>query len=163
MRFPIAFFSIFCAWFAVGSDAMSATTCTVDIQKIRFGAYNPLLFTSTVNTTGSIDVSCSINALPLSTVVNYTIGISSGASGSYLSRRIVNGGDFLTYNISESAAMSPVWGDVPGTLVVGAISGFTALNSFRTRNHTMYALLNPRQLGRALGDYTDLLNVTVYF
>jgi hypothetical protein len=27
----------------------------------------------------------------------------------------------------------------------------------------MYAVLNPRQLGRALGDYSDLLNVTVYF
>jgi spore coat protein U-like protein len=164
MRFPIAFFSILCAWFAVGSDAMSATTCRVDIRPIAFGGYNPLLFTSTVNTTGSIDVSCAINAVPLSTIVNYSIGISPGLSGSHSSRRMVRGADFLTYNISNNSAMSPVWGDFSGgTPVGGVLSGFTAPDSYRTNNHIMYAVLNPRQLGRALGDYSDLLNVTVYF
>jgi spore coat protein U-like protein len=164
MRFPIAFFSILCAWLAVGSSAIGAPTCKVDVRPIVFGGYNPLLPNSIVNSTGSIDVSCSINALPLSTIVNYSIGISPGLSGSHSSRRMVRGADFLTYNISNNSAMSPVWGDFSGgTPVGGLLSGFTALDSYRTNNHIMYAVLYPRQLGRQLGDYADLLNVTVYF
>jgi spore coat protein U-like protein len=164
MRFPVTVFSVCLVALVLGSNARAATTCTVDVRPISFGGYNPLLPNATLNTTGSVDVSCAINSLPLNTVVNYSIGISSGASGTFLSRRMIRGGDFLAYNISAFSTMSPVWGDVSGgALQLGSFAGFSALNSFRTNSHTMFALLYPRQLGKALGDYLDQLNVTVYF
>jgi spore coat protein U-like protein len=164
MRFPIVVSSIFLLGAAFCSNASAATACTVRLRPIEFGGYNPLLTTFTVNTTGSVDVSCEINSLPLSTVVNYSVGISAGVSGTFVSRKMIQGGDFLTYNISAVSAMTPVWGDVSGgTLLPGVFTGFSALNTPRTNSHTMYAVLYPRQLGKALGAYQDELNVTVYF
>jgi spore coat protein U-like protein len=164
MRFPIAVFSIVFAGLSLSTSALALTTCQIVVNRILFGGYNPLLYSAPVNTTGSVDVSCKIEAVPLSTVVSYSIGISTGLSGNATSRRMFQGSDFLTYNIFVPPGASAIWGDLPsGNVVIGGFSGFTQLGSFRTNNHPMNAVLNPRQTGKPLGDYLDDLNVTVYF
>lgn len=164
MRFPIVVVSVFFATLSLCSHLLAATTCKVDFRPILFGGYNPLADFAPVNSTGSVDVSCAIDALPLSTTVPYQIGISAGSSGSFNARRMMRASDFLSYNISAYSVMSPIWGDgTGGSLQPGSISGFTALNSNRTNFHTVYAVIYPRQIGKALGEYTDVLNVTVSF
>ncbi len=168
MRFPIAAFSIVFAGLSLvtSTSVLAATTCTLLVRPIEFGGYNPLLFNAPVNTTGSVEVSCKVNALPLNTVVSYSVGISTGSSGSAVSRRMlqVQGSDFLTYNIFIPPGASLIWGDIPsGPVLTGGFSGFTQLDTFRTNLHTMHAVLNPRQIGKPLGDYRDDLNVTVHF
>jgi spore coat protein U-like protein len=164
MRFPIVASSAFFLCATLCSNAIAAPSCKVDVRPIIFGGYNPLLYIAQTNTSGSVDVSCLITALPLNTAVPYAVGISAGISGSYTTRTMVRSADSLTYNIFTSSNGSQVWGDIPGgARLPGGFSGFTQLNSFSTNNHIMYAVMNPRQIGKALGDYVDNLTVTVYF
>lgn len=129
-------------------------TCTVSATTVAFGSYNPFNASNT-DSTGTISVACS----GLGVLVNYTIKLSTGGSGSYSPRRMSSGGNTLNYNLYTTSGRTTTWGD--GTGGTGTISdGYTLSIGTTTRPYTVYGRVPALQNVRS-GAYTDTITVTV--
>lgn len=86
-----------------------AQECTVSSTAVNFGDYNTYSGSS-LDTTGSISVSCSP---PTATTVKLDVGQNS--SGSFNPRRMSDGsGNYLNYGLYTDASHIIVWGDGTG-------------------------------------------------
>lgn len=149
------------AW---GTQAFSATTCSVSSSGIAFGVYNPLTPTA-LDSTGTVAVTCTLTFPPFVDNVSYTIDLSPGSSGSMLARAMQSGVNQLNYNIYTTSARVQVWGDGTGGTsdVTGTMRlGFIFLPSTRTNNHTMYGRIAAGQ-DIPPGSYSDTIIVTVTY
>jgi spore coat protein U-like protein len=153
MRFPVIVPVIVRFCFSVlalliGSSALAATVCTMDVRNIHFFTYNPMLPEAVVSTS-----------------VSYSIEISAGLSNSFVARSMKLGAESLNYNIFTNSGLSQVWGDKTGGLPVsGTLFGFGALNTVRKQSHTLYAAIFPLQMrAPTTTSYQDSLNVTLVF
>ena len=87
-----------CFW----AGAASAD-CTVSIGPMNFGSYD--VFSAVpLDSVASITYSCSA-------VVNPTLTLSSGNSGSFSPRAMTQGTASLAYNLYLDAARTTIWGD----------------------------------------------------
>jgi spore coat protein U-like protein len=170
MRFPVIVPVIVRFCFSVlalliGSSALAATVCTMDVRNIYFFTYNPMLPEAVVSTSGAVEVSCSAISPPIPSSVSYSIEISAGLSNSFVARSMKLGAESLNYNIFTNSGLSQVWGDKTGGLPVsGTLFGFGALNTVRKQSHTLYAAIFPLQMrAPTTTSYQDSLNVTLVF
>lgn len=136
----------------------SAQTCNTSATPTAFGTYNPLSPLA-VTTTGTVNVSCS--AL-ISLLVNYTITLSAGSSGTYAARTMASGGNHLTYNLFTDTAHTTIWGDGSGG--TGTVTdGYLLQVLFPvSRNYSVYGRLSALQ-NVAPGTYADTIFVTVTY
>jgi spore coat protein U domain-containing protein, fimbrial subunit CupE1/2/3/6 len=81
--------------------------CTISTTSVSFGAYN-VLGASPVDSTGSVTLKC------LGMEANITIDLNKGGSSTFTPRRMVNGGELLTYNLYVDASRATIWGDGTG-------------------------------------------------
>jgi spore coat protein U-like protein len=128
-------------------SAQAFRTCSLSASNIAFGAFSG----STLTTVGSITIVClgTGNA-------NYTLTLSTGSSGTYLSRQMTNGPNILSYNLYKDPAFTQVFGDGTGgsTSISGLASGpDTALVA-------VYGRL-PAQTIPAAGAYSDTITATL--
>ena len=130
---------------ALASCSFTSTT------GVGFGNYN--VFDTLPNTSGvgSITIRCqggSGNA--------YNVSLSTGQSGSYISRVMKSGANNLSYNIYTSATRSIVWGDGTG--------GSSTQTAYKNSTTTL-SLFGQIPAGQdvAKGTYTDDLIATVNF
>lgn len=147
-----------------GSQAFSATTCSVNSPGVAFGVYNPLT-PSPLDSTGTVAVTCTLTFPPFVDNVQYAIDLSAGSSGSMLARRMQSGPNLLYYNLYTNAARTIVWGDDTGGTsdVAGSMRlGFIFLPSTRTDTYTIYARMPPGQ-DVPPGAYIDTITVTVTY
>jgi spore coat protein U-like protein len=151
------------------SNAHAVGSCGVAVLSgIGFGQYNPLVTDRVVNQTGVIEVSCKVISPPIGAPISYNVDISAGSSNSVINRTLRQGGDTLDYNVYRNVGATEVWGDATGGFrVSGGFSNFVALNSDQKTTHTVYAVISPRQLGKAVStqglSYSDTLLVTLSF
>lgn len=125
---------------------------------ISFGAYHVYNPTPT-DSTGTITVSCT--GLLLSLLESYTIQISQGGSGSFVSRLMASGSQRLAYNLYTDPTYTTVWGD--GSAGTGTVSDSYLLGLFTvTRRYTVYGRIPAGQNARA-GNYGDTVVVTVNY
>ncbi len=91
-------------------------TCSLGASNVAFGEFSG----SSTTSVGSITVVCigSGNS-------TYLLTLSTGSSGSYLSRHMMNSANILSYNLYKDPAFTQVWGDgTAGTTdVAGLASG----------------------------------------
>ena len=145
---------------AVGpNDALALLqSCNVSATAVNFGVYNPLSGLPT-DATGTVTVSCQVVIVGL--FVSWTIGLSSGSSGSYVNRQLHSGADALNYNIYTTAAHTVVWGDGTGGTGVVSDNPFLIVGPDSV-NYTAYGRLFAGQ-DRAAGSYSDTIIVTVTY
>jgi spore coat protein U-like protein len=130
------------------SAAAHATRiCSLGASGIAFGVFSG----SQLRTVGSITIVClgSGNA-------NYTLTLSTGSSGTYVSREMRNGANILSYNLYKDPAFTQVFGDGtgPSTSVTGVRNGpETALVSVYGRV--------PAQTIPGVGVYSDTITATL--
>jgi spore coat protein U-like protein len=144
--------------------AAHAASCTVAVQDMEFGTYNPYS-ASPLDAAGSLSVQCS-STTGSTEEVNYAISISGSnrTMGSSLNPRILRGdGADMEYNLYLDGSRSRIWGDgssgseqAVGTVVAQSMGTATAM-------HTIFGRVPGQQPQIAPGDYTDILTVSISY
>ena len=113
--------------------------CTASSSGVVFGSYD--VFETTSNdSVGTITVNCSIET-------PYTLKLSEGY-GSFNERRLINGDNYLIYNLYTDTARNLIWGD--------EISGKT------TAEYSIYGRIPARQ-NVSVGSYNDTIIITLEY
>lgn len=144
--------------------ASAAVTCTVSVGDLSFGDYDPLRAASLDSST-QVTVRCTLIPPPGTQIVNYTVALSSGSSGSMAERTMRAGTATLTYNVFRNSQRTEIWGDgTGGTRTVTGTLLLTQPPPARTRQqtHTGFGRIPPAQ-DVAARNYADVLAVTVTF
>lgn len=144
--------------------ALADVTCTSSATSVSFGTYNPVVATPT-DSTGQVTVSCTLIPKAEAANVGYTISLSTGLSGSMVSRTMLSGPNFLVYNLYTTSGYAQVWGNgssgsmaVGGSMKLGRSSGTYS----DSRAHTVYGRIPPAQ-DVLPGAYSDSIVVTVTY
>lgn len=148
---------------AVAGAAHAAVSCTGTVSSLAFGTYSPLSATA-ATTTGSLSVTCTLTG-NTSATVPLTVSFSTGNSGTYMSRRMLSGTSFLSYNIYKDAAHTLIYGDgTGGSYTASANPPFTLTPSSRTGTATgsMYGVI-PAGQDVAAGTYGDTIVMTITY
>lgn len=133
-------------------------SCTVSTMPVSFGLYNPLTPTANV-ATGTVSVSCTVTLLGL--LEYWTIALSTGNSGNFTTRELLNGSSPLSYNLYTSAAYSNVWGDGSGSTTLVSGSALLSIGTTVT-DYTVYGRI-PAGQDSAAGTFTDTIVVTLNY
>ncbi|HEX2243753.1 MAG TPA: spore coat U domain-containing protein [Gammaproteobacteria bacterium] len=145
---------------AVSGGAWAAAICTGSATGIAFGRYNQLS-SSPVDST--ITVQCSKDS-GAPTILNYTILLSAGQSGSFAPRKMASGANRFGYNLYTDAARLRVW----DTGASGAVTVSSAVNlrlrgkSVDPANFGVYGCM-PGGQNVPAGSYSDTNTVTVNY
>tara|TARA_R110002049_G_scaffold187172_5_gene355428 strand:- start:1266 stop:1763 length:498 start_codon:yes stop_codon:yes gene_type:complete len=134
-------------------------SCSISADDVSFGTYDPLSG-SNHDATGEVRVTC--GALIASVSVSYTISLSSGSSGTAMSRSMANGGSTLAYNLYTNPSRTNVWGNGAGGTVTLGNSYTLSLLFPKTDAFPVYGRIPPGQTVGA-GSYSDSLVATVTF
>jgi spore coat protein U-like protein len=141
-----------------GRGALAAT-CSVNVQPLVFGAYQPLALAA-LDGTADLTVTCARTS-PSTETVNYTVGLSVGA-GSFSAREMTGSGDKLLYNLYSDPARITVWGDGAGA---GLVAGQLVLNvsgpSSEMNVHPVYGRIYANQPTVRPGLYTSSAPIMV--
>jgi spore coat protein U-like protein len=135
-------------WCAGGAEAAN---CSISITSVSFGSYS--VFTAApTDSAGSVTYRCNGNASVL-------ITISTGQSGTFNPRQMINGSEQLSYNLYRDAARSVIWGD--------GSAGTQSHTQINVPNNTnvsvnVYARI-PATQDVTAGSYADSVSVTINF
>lgn len=136
-----------------GTRPAHAASCVINsTNAVAFGQYNVFSMTPT-DAVGSLTYQCSL-LLALDTI---TVNLSTGSSGTYGTRTMLNGANTLGYNLYMDAARTVVWGDK-----TNGTSNFSAILNLFPVTLQVYGRIPARQNARA-GDYADTVVITLLF
>ncbi len=90
--------------------AHAAYSCTVSVSGMAFGIYSPVNVSDT-DTISDVTVACDGDS---NVNVQAEVELSTGASGIFDPRTMLNGGNPLSYNIYRNSNRSRIWGDGSG-------------------------------------------------
>ena len=129
--------------------------CTVTTSPLDFGEYNP---SEGAAAQGSVNVTCPEG-------VHYKIALDAGEySKAGRLRRMSNGsGDFLPYKIWKDPYRKHEWGDRHHDNTYPAGRVLCVRGCSTVQSHPVYGTVWPRKEGVASGQYTDIVNVKVYY
>ncbi|MGI9303614.1 MAG: Csu type fimbrial protein [Gammaproteobacteria bacterium] len=137
----------------LAAPAASAQRCRVRAVPTNFGLYFPASPTS-------VDVTSRIRVVCRGRPGTYSVELSTGSSGEYGRRTMVNGAELLFYNLFVDPARTRVWGDGSGST-----SRITITRRRRGRDRRVfdvYGRIFSNQDVRP-GFYNDTISVTVFF
>lgn len=135
------------------AGAVCVPALTVNATTLNFGVYDPGAESSD-NSTATISLQCAIGLLP-----SFTVALSTGDSGSYSPRRMLNGSSTLSYNLYIDQRHMVVWGDGTGAT---STESFDSLLSLGGTNFTVYGSAPPGQYATP-GTFADTITVTVTY
>lgn len=137
-------------------------TCVVASGGLAFGSYS-FIDSSPTTAVGNVAITCSLLSGLGGETVSYNISLSTGNSGSYVSRKMISGTYHLQYNLhTQSGANGSIWGDgTSGTSTVQDSYSLGLLGSV-IRNYPVYGRIASGQ-NLPLGAYTDNLTITVNY
>jgi spore coat protein U-like protein len=140
--------------FALLAAARSAEAaqCTISTTPVVFGTYN-VFNTAPSDSTGTVVYRCNGGGK------NIWITVSRGASPSYFLRAMLNGVDFLGYNLFRDPSRTSIWGD--GSSGTGAYFEANPPNNHDTVV-TVYGRIPAGQDVRA-GAYSDSVSIEINF
>lgn len=129
-------------------------TCTVSATNLTF-SYN--------GTTGGGDASTAVATATCSNGTDYFLTLSTGSSGTYANRTMLNGTNTLNYNLFIDAANTQIWGDGTGVSVTNPANAPT--NTFfgngTAQNYTIYGKIASPAQNVPVGTYTDTGGITI--
>ncbi|MBS0614195.1 MAG: spore coat protein U domain-containing protein, partial [Proteobacteria bacterium] len=142
---------------AAGGARAVTVSCSASATSIAFGIYNPLSPTADTST-GTLRVTCTGSGAGVTTVT-MNVGLSTGLSGSYATRKMFSGANALDYNIYWSTAYAQVMGDGTGGSFAGSAGPLTVYaGSPATATGTMYGRI-PALQDVAPASYVDTILV----
>lgn len=135
---------------------LSLCSCTVSATSLNFGNYDPLS-NANDDSTGNIHVRCTLVAALNG---SFTVDLSTGDSGSYAARKLINGSSELRYNLYTNSTRNQIWGDGTGgsVRVSRSFAGLLLVD----RNITVYGRIDAGQNVPA-DVYRDTIIVTVTY
>lgn len=136
----------------LGVAATVTNNCTISTVALTFGSYDPVVANASANLdgTGTVVVACTKGATA-------TIGLGNGGNYSGGARHMVDGSNFLSYELYHEAARTTVW-----TTTGGGLLSTGAAPSKAARNFTVYGSVASNQDVPA-GNYSDTVVATVNF
>ena len=138
---------------AVSPTPALAQQCAIqNLTPIAFGIYDPTA-AAPVDANGSFRVRCRPRS-------SYSASISTGASGNFFPRTLIQGPNALAYNLFREPARATVWGDGSGGSQV-----VTVANSGPPGNPVTVTIYGRLPAGQwvAAGAYADTLVLTIEF
>lgn len=135
-------------------SATVAKNCVIDAPDLNLGSFDG---TNNLNASSTISVRCTSGT-------TFNVDLSTGNSGSYAMRTLVNGADALNYNLFTSSAYTTIWGD--GSASTGRGSGTGAgMAAVNAQSLTVYGRLQASDNTGpvAAGTYTDNITATVTY
>ena len=155
---------LFAALAALAAVPAMAVTCSVSVPGLAFGAYD-VFAAGALQSTTTVSVTCTRQSGDgTSITVNYTLALSTGASGSYAQRRMTSGANTLNYNVYTNSARTLIWGNGGGgsNLVAGSMTLVRTTHPTQTDQYTVYGSVTALQ-DVATGAYADSLTLTETF
>jgi spore coat protein U-like protein len=151
------------AMMSVAVDSVAEIDCSLSTTGVAFSIYDPSAVAPN-DSTGNVTVTCTYLSGGAQQVA-YVASLSTGGSGSYVSRRLQSGANLLNYNLYSDATRTTVWGNglggtavISGSFTVGPGVG----NGLRQDSQTVYGRIPARQ-DVLDGTYTDTIVVTLQF
>lgn len=135
---------------ATANLSVSATvvaSCSVSSGTLGFGNYDPTA-TSNLDASTTFQVTCTRG-----TTATLGMGLGSNATGS--TRRMINGSEYLTYELYQNAGRTTVWGSSGGALL-----SLSAASSSSAQTLTVYGRV-PQSQDVAVGSFADTVVMTV--
>lgn len=158
---------IWCLWLfcAFGAIEAQAHTCTVSATSLVFGSYHSPNGPR-VDSTATVQVSCTPTYLLLACSVSYTMAISAGTVGTPGARQLAHGAGRLRYDLYSDAGRTVPWGDGGGG---GAAAGGNISSGLLglvcapgSRNHTVFGRI-PALQNVPAGSYQDQVILTITY
>lgn len=143
------------AWAAlllVLSSPAAEGACSISATGVSFGTYDVLAATPT-DSTGGVNYQCDPKEKDI------RITLSTGSSGTFGPRSLVNGSHQLAYNLFEDAALTRVWGDGSGGTVFHVKK---TPHPVKPTTIPIYGRI-PALQDVAVGTYADTIIVTIDF
>jgi spore coat protein U-like protein len=139
---------------------LSVASCSATATSVPFGSYDPTSATP-LTPTGSVSVSCNLIA-GVSLLVAYTVTLSTGSSGSYITRKMTGTATPMNYNLYLNGSWTQVWGDGVSGGSVSKSDGYLLGLGSVSKSYTVYAKLPAQQLVAA-GGYADSIVVSISY
>lgn len=144
------------------TPAAAVVTCSIATNPLPFGNYSSASLVPS-DTQANLTLSCSSNQpLDLNLLVNYSVSLSAGNSGSTGSRYLLQGASRLNYNLYRDVARATLWGSGAdasnGSLVILSL---LPLNNSATL--TVFGRIPAQQTSVAAGSYSDTITVTATY
>jgi len=139
-------------------QANVAANCTISAGTVSFGSYDPAVgnVSTPLDAEGTFTVKCTKGTAA-------TIDLGVGANASVSTRRMLGGGDYLTYELYRDSSRSAVWGTGTGeNLNPYEADGGTAPNA-GNRTVTVYGRVPAGQVNIGSGAYSDTVVATINF
>lgn len=132
-----------------------ASSCTITVPALSFGAYDTNSASPTDSTT-TISVFCTTG-----TAFTTALDVGTTTGGDYLSRLMLGAtnADTLGYNLYTDAAHTTVWGD--GTGVTATVPG-TGTGPLVAVSQTVYGRITAQQ-NVSVDTYSDTITATVTY
>jgi spore coat protein U-like protein len=136
-------------------SAQVAKNCVIDAPDLNLGIFDG---TNDLTASSSISVRCTAGT-------NYDVNLSTGSSGSYAGRTLVNGANSLVYNLYTTNTYATVWGDTTAGTSRPATGTGTGMSLAATQNLTVYGRLLASDNTGAIpdGTYTDSVVATIVY
>ena len=137
-------------------------TCAVSYNgsNINFGVYDPFNASPVTASMSAILTCTHISGGAART--NWTMALSSGNSGNCATRRMVSGGNTLSYNVYRGSLAGGVWGATCAGDPSGQIQT-TNGNPVASTTNVLYGQLPAGQFNAGVGIYSDTLVLTVTY
>ena len=130
-----------------GQAAVKINACTVTVPPDLVFVTN---LVTGLTTATSFNVSCSTTGG--GPPDSFTVGLSTGNSGTTTQREMKNGTDTLTYNLYKDPQYTQVWGTAGSQLMTISVGG-----DLSNQPYTIYGRIDPTaaNLGAPSGNYSD--------
>jgi len=160
MKTPIALLLLGGLTIAPAWAHAAVASCSVSAAPVAFGSYDPTSSTP-LTPTGNVGVSCTLIS-GVSLLVAYTITLSTGSSGSYVTRKMTGTATLMNYNLYLNGSWTQVWGDGVSGGSVSKSDGYLLGLGGASNSYTVYAKLPALQLVAA-GGYADSVVVSISY
>ncbi len=135
-------------------SATVSKNCLIDAPDLNLGTFDG---TNNLSANSTITVRCTSGT-------TFNVDLSTGSSGTFANRTLVNGADTLSYNLFTTSGYTTVWGDGTGTTGRGSGTG-AGMGVPNAQTLTVYGRLlasaNTGPVGA--GTYTDTITATITY
>ncbi|NUU03512.1 Csu type fimbrial protein [Herbaspirillum robiniae] len=140
------------------SASQAQQICSASATTLSFGTYDPQS-SANIDNTATITVSCQAT---ISLLIAYTVKLSSGNSGAYSQRKMLNGTTPLNYQVYQDNARTSVWGDGSSSTTYITDGYLLQLLTPVVKQYTAYGRITGSQNVKA-GAYADTLTILISY
>ncbi len=158
MRHRLAILLCLALGLLAATSVRAQTLCSATSTPVAFGVYDPQS-NSNLDNSGGITVTCQAT---VSLLVAYTVKLSSGNSGAFAQRKMLNGATALNYQAYIDATRTTIWGDGSSSTAYATDGYLLQVLTPVIKNYTVYGRVTANQNVKA-GSYLDTLTILITY